>query len=86
MKKLSRRLFLQSAGATVTSVALAACAPAGTAPEVAPQAGTGGEAAGEAGMTGKIQIYVQAYTPTESREKSPNNPIPHNMIHVLATE
>ena len=35
MQKLSRRLFLQSAGLTVTGVALAACTPAGTAPQAA---------------------------------------------------
>lgn len=86
MQKFSRRLFLQSAGMTVTSVALAACTPATTAPQAAPQAGAEGAAAGEAGMSGHIQIYVQAYTPTESMEKSPNNPIPHNMIEVLANE
>jgi raffinose/stachyose/melibiose transport system substrate-binding protein len=37
-------------------------------------------------ITGSIQIWVQAYTPTESMEQSPNNPIPHNMIQVLADE
>lgn len=85
MQKFSRRLFLQSAGVTVTSVALAACTPAAPAPQAAPQAGAEG-ATGEAGMTGKLQIWVQAYTPTDSMEKSPNNPIPHNMIEVLAQE
>ena len=86
MQKFSRRLFLQSAGITVTSVALAACAPTAPGPQAAPQASTDSSAAGEAGMTGKLQIWVQAYTPTDSMEKSPNNPIPHNMIEVLAKE
>ncbi|MEZ4726220.1 MAG: hypothetical protein R3E79_03690 [Caldilineaceae bacterium] len=76
MQKFSRRLFLQSAGVTATSVALAACAPAANAPQAAPQAGAEGAAAGEGGMSGHIQIYVQAYTPTESMEKAPTIPFP----------
>ncbi|MEZ4866693.1 MAG: extracellular solute-binding protein [Caldilineaceae bacterium] len=84
MSKLSRRAFLQSAGIAATTIALAACAPAAAPPAAAPA----GEAAANAepGTTGHLQIYVQAYTPTESMEKSPNNPIPHNMIEVLANE
>ncbi len=85
MQHISRRTFLRSAGFAATGLALAACAPGTTAP-TGDTAAAGSAPAGEPGMTGKIQIYVQAYTPTESMEKSPNNPIPHNMIQVLATE
>lgn len=83
MNKLSRRAFLQSTGFAATGLLLAACAPTGQAPAAQPAAGG---AAAEAGAGGKIQIWVQAYTPTESMEKSPNNPIPHNMIEVLSKE
>ncbi len=83
MSKVSRRVFLQATGFTATSALLAACTPA--VQQAAPQAGEGAGAA-EAGSGGHLQIYVQAYTPTDSMEKSPNNPIPHNMIEVLSNE
>ena len=83
MKKLSRRSFLQSMGLASVGVALAACAPA-----AAPQAqeSAGEEMGGEPGMSGSLQIWVQAYTPTESMEQGPNNPVPHNMIQILVDE
>ena len=83
MNRLSRRDFLRVSGLSVTGALLAACAPA--APQAGQQAQAGGEAAGS-GTSGHLQIWVQAYTPTESMEQSPNNPIPHNMIQVLADE
>ena len=83
MKKLSRRSFLQSMGMAGAGVALAACA-APAAP--AAQDSDGGEMAGGDGMTGNLQIWVQHYTPTESMEQGPNNPLPHNMIQVISDE
>src|SRR5688500_6387095 len=83
MNRLSRRDLLRVSGVTVSGALLAACAP--TAPASQPAAEAGGEAAAS-GTTGNLQIWVQAYTPTESMEQSPNNPIPHNMIQVLADE
>ncbi|MEZ4683914.1 MAG: extracellular solute-binding protein [Caldilineaceae bacterium] len=84
MTNVSRRTFLQATGMTLTGALLAACAAA--APQGAAETGAAGESAAEAGSGGHLQIYVQAYTPTENMEKSPNNPIPHNMIEVLANE
>jgi ABC-type glycerol-3-phosphate transport system substrate-binding protein len=84
MNRLSRRDFLRVTGLTATGALLAACAPA-TAPAGQQAAEAGGESAA-AGTTSTLQIWVQAYTPTESMEQSPNNPIPHNMIQVLADE
>lgn len=84
MNRLSRRDFLRVTGLTATGALLAACAPA-AAPAGQQAAEAGGEAA-STGTTSAIQIWVQAYTPTESMEQSPNNPIPHNMIQVLADE
>ena len=72
MKNLSRRSFLQSMGMAGAGVALAACA----APAPAAQDSAGDEMSGEPGMTGNLQIWVQHYTPTESMEQGPNNPLP----------
>lgn len=83
MNRLSRRGFLQVSGLTITGALLASCVPAGGQQGAAPQA-AGEPAAG--GMSGHLQLWVQAYTPTESMEQGPNNPIPHNMIEVLADE
>lgn len=83
MNRLSRRGFLRVSGLTVTGALLAACAPVGGSQGAAPQP-AGEQAAG--GMGGHLQLWVQAYTPTESMEQGPNNPIPHNMIQVLADE
>jgi len=85
MRRFNHSRLFQAVGLLILIFLFAACAP---------QATSGGqtqadvEQAGEAepGMTGTISIYVQAYTPTESMEQSPNNPIPHNMIEVLANE
>ena len=83
MKKLSRRSFLQSMGMAGAGVALAAC----TAPAApADQEAEAGDMAGGDGMTGNLQIWVQHYTPTESMEQGPNNPLPHNMIQVISDE
>ena len=88
MEKLSRRAFLRSVGLATTGVVLAACAPA-AAPQAgsqAPEAAGGEQVSAEPGTGGTLQIWVAGYTPTESMEQSPNNPIPHNMIQVLADE
>lgn len=85
MNRLTRREFLHASGLALTGAVLAACAPAGQAPQAGQEAGASGESAGS-GATSNLQIWVQAYTPTDSMEQSPNNPIPHNMIQVLADE
>ncbi len=81
MKKLNRRAFLQSMGLASAGITLAACAS-----PVALQEAAGEEMAGEPGMTGALEIWVQFYTPTESMVQGPNNPVPHNMIQILADE
>lgn len=87
MNRLSRRAFLRTAGWATTGALLAGCATPASAPQSQAQAETGeAAAAAEPGMAGTLEIWVQAYTPTESMEQSPNNPIPHNMIQVLADE
>jgi len=69
-------------GMAVAGVALAACA---TPAAPATQESDGGMDGGD-GMTGNLQIWVQHYTPTESMEQGPNNPLPHNMIQVISDE
>ncbi|MCE5260234.1 MAG: extracellular solute-binding protein [Chloroflexi bacterium] len=83
--KHTRRQFLQLSALAAAGVALAACAPTAT-PTTAPA--EGGETSGGTATTfkGKIELWGQTYTPTTSMEFSEDNPLPHNMIKVLADE
>jgi ABC-type glycerol-3-phosphate transport system substrate-binding protein len=81
--KHTRRQFLQVSALAAAGVVLAACQPA-VAPTTAPS--TGGEGSTETTFKGNVELWGQTYTPTESMEWSEDNPLPHNMIQVLADE
>ncbi|MDE0200550.1 MAG: twin-arginine translocation signal domain-containing protein, partial [Caldilineaceae bacterium] len=70
--KLSRRNFLKTVGVVSAGAALAACVPAG---ESAPQ--QDGE---PAAATQELIAWLGGWTPTESMERSEDNPNPHNKI------
>ncbi|MHB9033981.1 MAG: ABC transporter substrate-binding protein [Anaerolineae bacterium] len=82
--KHTRRQFLQLSALAAAGVALAACQPTAT-PTTAP---TTGEQTGTGATTfkGTVELWGQTYTPTASMEFSEDNPLPHNMIQVLADE
>lgn len=68
---LSRRTFIRLTGLASVTGALAACA-------VAPPAG------GEGGEISELTAYFGGWTPTQSQERSEDNPIPHdNIVQVL---
>ena len=70
-RALSRRAFLKTAGVATAAVGLAACqAP------MAP-AGDGEAAMGEAK---ELVTYWGGWTPTQSMERSEDNPLPHNKV------
>ena len=67
---LSRRGFLKSVGVASIGIGLAACQP-GTAPAK-------GEAA--PGTVRDVTVWWGGWTPTQSMERSEDNPLPHNKI------
>ena len=71
---LSRRGFLKSVGVASIGIGigLAACQP-GTAPAK-------GEAA--PGTVRDVTVWWGGWTPTQSMERSEDNPLPHNKIHL----
>ncbi|MHB1357343.1 MAG: ABC transporter substrate-binding protein [Anaerolineae bacterium] len=81
--KHTRRQFLQLSAIAAAGVVLAACTP--TAVPDQPKAGET-KPAGATSFKGKLEMWVQFYTPTTSMEFSEDNPLPHNMAQVLATE
>jgi len=85
IRSLSRREMLKAAGIATAGTALAACAPsAAPAPAQGPtQALTEAEAQPAAApppAQGKLITYLGDWTPTESMEKSEDNPAPHNKV------
>ena len=83
--KHTRRQFLQFSALAAAGVVLAACQPT-TAPTTAPSTGGEGEGSTQTTFKGNVELWGQTYTPTESMEWSQDNPLPHNMIQVLADE
>jgi len=96
-KKLNRRDFLRLAGAASAAALVAACAPQPTATPVpqptekpaaqateAPKPTEAPKAAPK--VTGKVEMWVQFYTPTDDMVWSEDNPLPHNQVKVLAQE
>ncbi len=69
---LNRRTLV--AGATAAAVAGTTLAPSGPA------------AASSRQLSGKIRMEAHDYTPTESMEKSDNNPIPHDALQRVADQ
>ncbi|MEJ7838995.1 MAG: hypothetical protein WKF81_09275, partial [Thermomicrobiales bacterium] len=65
---LNRRNLMTGAGATVLSLAMAGQMPR---PSYAAQGTT---------FSGKIRIEAHDYTPSETMEVTPNNPIPHDAL------
>jgi len=82
--KHTRRQFLQLSALAAAGVALAACAPT-AAPTTGPTAAPA-EGGGATTFKGKVELWGQTYTPTTSMEFSEDNPLPHNMLKVLADE
>jgi len=89
IRPLSRREMLKVTGAVAAGTALAACAPsAGPAPAPAPTqapAAAPTEAAAQPTaapqqIQGKLIAFLGDWTPTESMEKSEDNPAPHNKV------
>jgi ABC-type glycerol-3-phosphate transport system substrate-binding protein len=80
-KRISRKAALAGAAATAGAAALARV-----------QVGADrADAAAEymrpaAELSGSISIYGQAYNPSQSMVKTPNNPIPHHMLQVVIDE
>ena len=72
---LSRRNFLKTVGVVSAGTVLAACAPAAEAPQQ--QEGGDGEPAAAAQ---NLVAFLGGWTPTESMERSEDNPNPHNKI------
>ena len=82
--KHTRRQFLQLSAIAAAGVVLAACAPTAVPGTAVPKAGE--TKAGATSFKGKLEMWVQTYTPTTDMVFSENNPQPHNMAQVLATE
>lgn len=68
-RRLSRRAAVAGAGATVLSVAIAGGIPKATSASWQGQK-----------LSGKFKIEAHDYTPSQSMEKSANNPIPHDAL------
>jgi len=68
-RRLSRRAAVAGAGATVLSVAMAGGIPRAT------------YAAGQGqSLSGKFKMEAHDYTPSQSMQKSANNPVPHDAL------
>jgi len=84
--KRTRREFLQLSAIGLVGAALAACKPAE--PTAAPAAATAAPAEeakpAEPTFEGKVEMYLQAYTPSEDMTKSEDNPLPHNQSLKIA--
>lgn len=83
--KHTRRQFLQLSAIAAAGVVLAACTPTAVPATAVPKAGET-PAAGATSFKGKLEMWVQFYTPTADMTFSEDNPLPHNMAQVLATE
>ena len=69
-QNLSRRNFLKTVGVVSAGTVLAACVPAGE---------TSQQEDGEpAAATQELIAFLGGWTPTESMERSEDNPNPHN--------
>ena len=81
---LSRRNFLKTVGVVSAVTVLAACAPAAEAPQQ--QEGGDGEPAATLQTAAaysaaqNLVAFLGGWTPTESMERSEDNPNPHNKI------
>jgi ABC-type glycerol-3-phosphate transport system substrate-binding protein len=85
--KRTRREFLQLSAIGLAAAALAACKPAEpTAAPSQPKEAEPAEPAEPAGPTfeGKVEMWVQAYTPSEDMVKSEDNPLPHDQAKQIA--
>lgn len=67
--RISRRSLMAGTGATVLSVVIAGGIPRAT------YAARQGEK-----LSGKFKIEAHDYTPSQSMDKSANNPIPHDAL------
>ena len=79
--KRTRREFLQLSAIGLAGAAFAACKPAEpTAAPSQPKEAETAEPAEPSGPTfeGKVEMWVQAYTPSEDMVKSEDNPLPHD--------
>jgi raffinose/stachyose/melibiose transport system substrate-binding protein len=81
--KHTRRQFLQLSAVAAAGVVLAACSPTAVPSTVVPKAGA---SPAPVSFKGTLEMFVQFYTPTADMTFSENNPLPHNMAQVLATE
>ncbi len=68
-RRLSRRTMMAGAGATVLSVAMAGSIPGAT------YAARQGQS-----LSGKFKMEAHDYTPSQSMQKSANNPVPHDAL------
>jgi ABC-type glycerol-3-phosphate transport system substrate-binding protein len=80
-KRISRKAALAGVAATAGAAALARVQVGADRAEAA-----AAYLRPAAELSGAISIYAQAYNPSQSMVKTPNNPIPHHMLQVVIDE